>query len=450
MRNKKYILFIMKRLLIIFSALFLLNGSVFCQKRELGKIKTVMIDPGHGGKKPGAIGKKSKEKDITLSIALKLGETIKTNFKDVNVLYTRETDIDIDLAERAQMANRAKADLFISIHANSHKKHEPSGTETFVMGLSTSKANMEVARTENADILLEADYKNNSEYQGFDPNAPESYIMFTLYQNAFLEKSLNFAEYIQKQYKSRIKTIDRGVKQGELFVLYKTSMPAVLTEIGFISNPKEEEYMLSEEGQNEYVYCIASAFAQYKAFEENSPIVEIPAPRRQKKPTITQTEAPKPQAKTEAKNISEESETPALEVKVTIMDSNQNGITNVTTDKKDEVTQQRQNNQTNTEIKQETTASDDMVKYRVQFLIEKNPLPENDPKFKGVTGYSYYQQDGTIRYTKGDETNVEKAQEIAKELKEKGFKGAFIVPFYKGERISGYEAKKINETKNKQ
>ena len=132
------------------------------------------------------------------------------------------------------------------------------------------------------------------------------------------------------------------------------------------------------------------------------------------------------------------------------MDSNQNGITNVTTDKKDEVTQQRQNNQTNTEIKQETTASDDMVKYRVQFLIEKNPLPENDPKFKGVTGYSYYQQDGTIRYTKGDETNVEKAQEIAKELKEKGFKGAFIVPFYKGERISGYEAKKINETKNKQ
>ena len=204
----------MKRLLLAIIALFLVNGSVFSQKRELGKVKTVMIDPGHGGKKPGAIGKKSKEKDITLSIALKLGKTIKENFKDVNVLYTRTTDVDIDLAERAQMANRAKADLFISIHANSHKKHEPSGTETFVMGLSTSKANMEVARTENADILLEADYKNNSEYQGFDPNAPESYIMFTLYQNAFLEKSLNFAEYIQKQYKSRIKTIDRGVKQG--------------------------------------------------------------------------------------------------------------------------------------------------------------------------------------------------------------------------------------------
>ena len=440
----------MKRLLLTFIALFLLNINVFSQKRELGKVKTVMIDPGHGGRKPGAIGKKSKEKDITLSIALKLGETIKANFKDVNVLYTRETDVDIDLAERAQMANRAKADLFISIHANSHKKHEPSGTETFVMGLSTSKANMEVARTENADILLEADYKNNSEYQGFDPNAPESYIMFTLYQNAFLEKSLNFAEYIQKQYKSRIKTIDRGVKQGELFVLYKTSMPAVLTEIGFISNPTEEDYMMSEEGQNEYVYCIASAFAQYKANEENSPIVEIPAPKRQKKTTAVSNETAKAQTTTESKNVVENSTTQTLEVKITIMDSTQNDISNIAENKNDEIGKQPENVQTNNETQTKTISNDEMVEYRVQFLIEKNPLPENDPKFKGITGYSYYQQDGTIRYTKGNETNIEKAQEIAKELKEKGFKGAFIVPFYKGERISGYEAKKINEAKNKQ
>lgn len=407
-----------------------------------------MIDPGHGGKKPGAIGKKSKEKDITLSIALKLGETIKTNFKDVNVLYTRETDVDIDLAERAQMANRAKADLFISIHANSHKKHEPSGTETFVMGLSTSKANMEVARTENADILLETDYKNNSEYQGFDPNAPESYIMFTLYQNAFLEKSLNFAEYIQKQYKSRIKTIDRGVKQGELFVLYKTSMPAVLTEIGFISNPKEEEYMMSEEGQNEYVYCIASAFAQYKAFEENSTVVEIPAPRRQKKSTTTSTETYK--TKMSSQSVTEESTAQTLEVKVTIIDSTKNDISNVELSPNNDSVHRADTAKTSIENKTISQNNDDRVKYRVQFLVVKSQLPENDPAFKGVTGYDFYSQDETIRYTKGDEINVEKAQEIAKELKEKGFKDAFIVPFYKGKRISGYEAKKINETKNKQ
>lgn len=428
----------MKRLLFAFIALFVVFGSVFSQKKDLKKVKIVMIDPGHGGKKPGAIGKKSKEKDITLSIALKLGETIKANFKDVTVLYTRDTDVDIDLAERAQMANRAKADLFISIHANSHKKTEPSGTETFVMGLSTSKANMEVARLENADILLEDDYKNNSEYQGFDPNAPESYIMFTLYQNAYLEKSLNFAEYIQGEYKSRIKTIDRGVKQGELFVLYKTSMPAVLTEIGFISNAKEEEYMMSEEGQNEYVYCIASAFAKYKASEENSELVEIPAPKRQKKP-ITTTETTK-QSKTGTTTQATATQQQNLEVKVTIIDTTANGQQN---------SQETKPKQDNTEPTTTPVSVEDVVKYRVQFLVAKTKLPENDPTLKGVTNYDTYSQDGTVRYTKGDEKDIERAKQIQAELKEMGFKDAFIVPFYKGNRISGYEAKQINDAKTK-
>lgn len=428
----------MKRLLFAFIALFVVFGSVFSQKKDLKKVKIVMIDPGHGGKKPGAIGKKSKEKDITLSIALKLGETIKANFKDVTVLYTRDTDEDIDLAERAQMANRAKADLFISIHANSHKKTEPSGTETFVMGLSTSKANMEVARLENADILLEDDYKNNSEYQGFDPNAPESYIMFTLYQNAYLEKSLNFAEYIQGEYKSRIKTIDRGVKQGELFVLYKTSMPAVLTEIGFISNAKEEEYMMSEEGQNEYVYCIASAFAKYKASEENSELVEIPAPKRQKKP-ITTTETTK-QPKTGTTTQATATQQQNLEVKVTIIDTTANGQQN---------SQETKPKQDNTEPTTTPVSVEDVVKYRVQFLVAKTKLPENDPTLKGVTNYDTYSQDGTVRYTKGDEKDIERAKQIQAELKEMGFKDAFIVPFYKGNRISGYEAKQINDAKTK-
>ena len=428
----------MKRLLFAFIALFVVFGSVFSQKKDLKKVKIVMIDPGHGGKKPGAIGKKSKEKDITLSIALKLGETIKANFKDVTVLYTRDTDVDIDLAERAQMANRAKADLFISIHANSHKKTEPSGTETFVMGLSTSKANMEVARLENADILLEDDYKNNSEYQGFDPNAPESYLMFTLYQNAYLEKSLNFAEYIQGEYKSRIKTIDRGVKQGELFVLYKTSMPAVLTEIGFISNAKEEEYMMSEEGQNEYVYCIASAFAKYKASEENSELVEIPAPKRQKKP-ITTTETTK-QPKTGTTTQATATQQQNLEVKVTIIDTTANGQQN---------SQETKPKQDNTEPTTTPVSVEDVVKYRVQFLVAKTKLPENDPTLKGVTNYDTYSQDGTVRYTKGDEKDIERAKQIQAELKEMGFKDAFIVPFYKGNRISGYEAKQINDAKTK-
>ncbi|MBR5784636.1 MAG: N-acetylmuramoyl-L-alanine amidase [Bacteroidales bacterium] len=434
----------MKRLFCSFIALFLIFGCAFSQKRELGKVKTIMIDPGHGGRKPGAIGKKSKEKDITLSVALKLGKVIESNFKDVKVLYTRKTDVDIDLAERAKMANRAKADLFISIHANSHRKQDPSGTETFVMGLSTSKANMEVARTENADILLEADYKNNSEYQGFDPNSPESYIMFTLYQNAFLEKSLNFAEYIQKQYKSRIKTIDRGVKQGELFVLYKTSMPAVLTEIGFISNPKEEEYMMTEEGQNEYVYCIASAFAQYKASEEGSTLVEIPAPKRNKKSITPQ----KQESEEKQQEIAKENNTDNNSI------NNQKPIDVVVnvigSDKKNEKTEAQGKTETKatskkTEKKEEAPSND--VEYRVQFLVVKSKLPENDPALKGVTGYEYYSQDGTIRYTKGRVADIESAKGIASELKAKGFKDAFIVPFYKGKRITGYEAKKIIDSK---
>ncbi|MBO4740438.1 MAG: N-acetylmuramoyl-L-alanine amidase, partial [Bacteroidales bacterium] len=187
----------MKRLTILIIALMLVNGAVFSQKIAVGKVKTVVIDPGHGGAKPGALGKKSKEKDITLAIAMKLGKVITDNYEDVTVIYTRTTDVDISLAERAKLANRSKADLFLSIHANSHPKCESRGVETFVMGLSTSKANLEVAKKENADILLENDYKNNADYNGFDPNSPESYIMFALYQNAYMDKSLNFAKLIQ-------------------------------------------------------------------------------------------------------------------------------------------------------------------------------------------------------------------------------------------------------------
>lgn len=261
----------MRRLLALFLAMAVVFGPAFSQKKETYRVRTVVIDPGHGGAKPGARGSRSFEKDITLDVAMKFGQLIKDNYPDVRVIYTRTTDVDISLAERAHIANRNKADLFISIHANSHPTSSPTGVETFVMGLSESKANLEVARKENADILLEADYKNNSDYQGFDPSAPETYVMLAMFQSAFLDKSLNFAQYIQNQYKSNIKTINRGVKQAELFVLYKTSMPSVLTEIGFISNPTEESYMLSDEGQAQIAVCLFNAFMDYKLAEDGTP-----------------------------------------------------------------------------------------------------------------------------------------------------------------------------------
>ncbi len=448
----------MKRLMCLLIVFSLWNGSAFSQKRELGKVKTVVIDAGHGGNKPGALGKKSKEKDITLAVALKLGDFIKTYFKDVTVIHTRESDRDIDLAQRAQMANKAKADLFISIHANSHKKHEPTGTETFVMGLSTSKANLEVAKTENADILLEEDYKNNSEYQGFDPNSPESYIMFAMYQNAFLDKSLNFAGYLQNHYSNQIKNTNRGVKQAELFVLYKTSMPAVLTEVGFISNPIEEEYMISEEGQNEIAYCIASAFAQYKANEEGSSKIEIPAPKKQKK-IIT----PKTTDQTSQKTVEKQQQSvnKSEQAKKSGVNQNELSITVTIIDTTNRKTTDTLSQGLNQPIAQKTGASiegtsnegekniipDSQVEYRVQFLVVKELLPENDQKLKGITGFDTYVQEGTIRYTLGHENNIETAKQIASELKSKGFKDAFIVPFINGKRITGYEAKKIIDKK---
>jgi N-acetylmuramoyl-L-alanine amidase len=188
----------MKRLLALFIALVCINSMVFCQKKNAGQVRTIVIDAGHGGDKPGAVGKKSQEKTLTLQMALKLGKLIEDNCPDVKIIYTRTTDVDVALAERARLANKAKADLFLSIHCNSWTNPTPTGVETYVMGLSQSKANMEVAKKENADILLEKGYKDNSDYQGFDPNSPESYVMFAMYQNAYLDKSLDFAGMIQE------------------------------------------------------------------------------------------------------------------------------------------------------------------------------------------------------------------------------------------------------------
>ena len=299
----------MKRLLVIFLVMGLVGGSAFSQKKEAYRVRTVVIDPGHGGAKPGAQGSRSWEKNITLSVAKKFGKLIQDNYPDVKVIFTRTTDVDISLAERARIANRNKADLFISIHANSHPSSTPTGVETFVMGLSESRANLEVAKKENADILLEADYKTNKDYAGFDPNSEESYIIFTLTQNAYLEKSLNFAQAIQSQYKNNLRTINRGVKQAELFVLYKTAMPSVLTEIGFISNPGEESFMLSDEGQAKIALSLFNAFMNFKAAEEGSnrianPVINIKGytpPATAKKPAAEAQHVAQAQPKDEPK-----------------------------------------------------------------------------------------------------------------------------------------------------
>ena len=244
----------------VLAMIFLMPFWSFAQKGE--KIQTVVIDSGHGGKDSGALGKTSKEKDLNLSVALKLGDYIQENLPDVKVVYTRKKDVFVELSERAAIANRNNADVFISIHCNSTDgSSSANGAETFVMGESKNEANLNVAKKENASILLE---DNTDAYDNFDPNSTEAYIIFSLTQSLFQKQSLQLADKVQKQFSNKLGRNDRGVQQAGFLVLWKTSMPSILVELGFISNAKEEEFLASEKGQTKMALALYRAFKEYK------------------------------------------------------------------------------------------------------------------------------------------------------------------------------------------
>ncbi|MCZ6693707.1 MAG: N-acetylmuramoyl-L-alanine amidase [Bacteroidetes bacterium] len=231
--------------------------------KRLYRVQKVVIDAGHGGRDTGTTGRFSKEKEIALEIALELGKTIKRYLKDVEVLYTRTDDSFPSLVDRADLANKNGADLFISIHCNSAPySSRVYGTETYVMGLDKVAGNLEVAKRENRVILLEENYAEN--YEGFDPNSPESHILFSLYQNAYLDNSLSLAQKIEHQFKTRAGRRSRGVKQAPFWVLWKTSMPSVLVETGYLSNPDEEKDLNDKLKQSYIASGIFRAFRDYK------------------------------------------------------------------------------------------------------------------------------------------------------------------------------------------
>ena len=245
------------------------TNNSYSSEKDDKHITTVVIDPGHGGKDLGATVGNAREKDIVLDLALRLGESIKANYPDIKVIYTRTKDVFIPLYNRANIANKNKADLFISIHVNGTEKTNVRGTETFVLGQHRSKDNLEVAKKENAVILLEDDY--NTTYEGFDPNSSESYIMFELVQDEYLDQSVMFASEIQNQFRQYAKRMDRSVKQAGFLVLRQTTMPSVLVEVGFISHPKERNYLLSNNGKSTLAASILIAFNDYKRkIEEKS------------------------------------------------------------------------------------------------------------------------------------------------------------------------------------
>lgn len=389
----------LKRLYLIYVILglvLLTNNNVFAQTPY--KIKRVVIDAGHGGKDPGAVGKHAKEKDVALNVALLVGEYIKANYKDIEVIYTRSTDVFIELFERAKIANEKKADLFISIHCNSAESSKPIGTETWVMGIAKSQANLRVAQKENAVILQEGNYQKN--YDNFDPNSPESYIIFSLFQSAYRDQSIAFATKVQHQFTNNLQRHDRGVKEAGLLVLWRTTMPSVLIELGFISNAEEEKFLASKEGQEKLARSILKAFKEYKADME----------------------------KDEKTNIEFHE----------IKDSLNSNLTKI--EKKDSI-----------KIENQYFISDsNEIIFGVQFTISSVKKPSNSESFNGVNDVWSYSHDGMYKYVSGKETSLELAVKRMQNVRDKGFKEAFVVAFINGKRISPTEAVKIlNEKKEK-
>ena len=243
-------------ILVLFCALSLMAAKGY----------TVVLDAGHGGKDPGAVGKFSQEKDLNLSLVLKVGELLKAQYPDLNIVYTRSTDVFIPLQTRADIANKNNADLFISIHTNASENKNSKGVETFILGTEKAEKNLDVAMRENAVMKLESDYKTT--YQGFDPNSIDSYIMFELMQNNFMDQSLQFATQVQQHFVGHLNRSDRGVQQASFWVLLKTACPAILFEMGFISNAEEEKFLNAATTMDMMATALVNAFAAYTHRQE--------------------------------------------------------------------------------------------------------------------------------------------------------------------------------------
>ena len=399
--NRPYILYICICLWLLFLP--------SCTNRLWGKDFVVVIDAGHGGHDPGAIGKISKEKNINLNVALKVGNLIKKNCDDVKLIYTRSKDVFIPLARRAEIANNAKADLFISIHTNALANNRTAkGASTWTLGLAKSEANLEVAKRENAVILYESDYETR--YAGFNPNSAESYIIFEFMQDKYMEQSVHLASLVQKQFRHTCKRVDRGVHQAGFLVLKASAMPSILVELGFISTPEEERYLNSEAGANTMANGIYRAFLNYKREHElrltGVSKTIIPAEEQEEK---------------NAPVIAQASPQPAVTAK--------------TTPKRPIVV--------------ESATNDSEITFKIQILTSSKPLTKNDKRLKGLKGVDYYKEKGIYKYTYGASADYNKVLRTKRSITAQ-FKDAFIIAFRNGEKINVNEAiAEFKKRKNK-
>ena len=396
-------------------ALTICSNEIYAQRYEL---RTVVLDPGHGGRDPGAVVGNIREKDIVLDVCLQAGQLIKAAFPEVNVVYTRKTDVFVPLDTRADIANKNKADLFISVHANHCGTPSVTGAETFVLGLHRSQENLEVAKLENSVILLEDDY--STRYEGFDPNEPESYIMFELIQDQHLEQSTQFANRMQTEFVNVAKRNNRGVKQAGFLVLRRTTMPSVLLELGFLSNNNESRYLNSPQGRTDLAVSIANAFSNYKNRVENRSISNLTtaqnAPQAPTTPGSSQLKPQEPTASAKSSKTSIPSQPTSQQT---------TSINETTSDQTTE-------GKTNT-LQSITSLSGTW--YAVQIMSLNREEPVNSPLFKGHSPIYYLHENGLYKYYLQPQTSYKAMTRQLARVKAE-FEGSFPVGIFDGKKVN--------------
>lgn len=397
---------------IAFIALFwtAMTGGRTYASAETGKNGkfTLVIDAGHGGKDPGAIGRFSREKNINLSVAKAFGQLVEKNCPDVEVIYTRKTDVFVPLARRAEIANQSQADLFVSIHTNAMPGRAVArGAETYTLGMARADENLEVAKRENSVILVEEDYKER--YEGFDPTSAESYIIFELMQDQYMAQSVDFARLIQKEFRTTGGRADKGVHQAGFLVLRETSMPSVLVELGYISTHDEEAFLNSQNGIRKMSQSIYNAFRAYKRQHGNGTATSTPSGD---------------EADEAGKQPTESAAEEATESSIGQLAEERQAIAPHKETQKEEPTHR--------------------PIFKVQLLASARQIPTGSERFKDIKPVDFYKEDNLYKYTYGATTDYREAVRMREKIKD-AFEGAFIVAFKNGQKIPLQQA--ISESK---
>ena len=410
-----------KKVTLIWALMCMLVMTAFAANKRF----TLVIDPGHGGHDAGALGTISKEKNINLAVALRFGKYVEQNLPEVRVIYTRKTDVFIPLNERANIANRANADLFISVHTNALPAGKVArGFETYTLGMHRAKDNLDVAMRENSVISMEKDYQQR--YQGFDPRSSESYIIFEFIQGKNMERSVELARMIQRGVCDGANRPDKGVHQAGFLVLRETSMPGCLIELGFITTPDEERLLNNDSRVDDIARGIYEAFAKYKNKYDGS--VSVPYRAKDSEevniPKIVpdQEPAPKTRVVTRGKQPKREEATPEQPKREV---------------KKQEPKKDVKKQETKKEVKKAEVA--DAPVFKLQIFVGSRNLRKGDAHFKGETDYDSFQEGNLVKYTLGASTNYNEIYRLRKEKLDK-FPEAFIIAFKNGQKYDVNQA----------